>query len=99
MHRRLIGPVAALLLLALVLTLAEKRRHRAQLTAEEAQADAQASVVRLRDAVVGHERAAIVVVFGVVLFGYVLWKASRASEEEGRATAPANTDPGVNIRL
>jgi hypothetical protein len=62
-HRRLIGPIAALLLLALVLTLAEKRRHRAQLTAEEAQADASASVVRLRDAVVGHERAAIVVVF------------------------------------
>src|SRR5262245_4045229 len=82
-----VGPVALLVLLAvLTLLVVVKRKH---LTAEEAQDGAVRPVVKLRDAVVRHERAAVAFLVLVVLFGFVIWTALRAKEGEDKAMPPA----------
>jgi hypothetical protein len=81
-----IGPVALLVLLALLTLLVVKRRH---LTAEEAADDAARPVVKLWDAVVRHERAAVAFIVLVALFAFVMWTALRANEGEDKAVPPA----------
>ena len=81
-----IGPVAVLVLLALLTLLVVKRRH---LTAEEAADEAARPVVKLLDTVVRHERAAVAFIVLAALFGFVTWTALRANQGEDKAVPPA----------
>jgi hypothetical protein len=81
-----IGPVAVLVLLALLTLLVVKRRH---LTAEEAADDAARVGVKVGDTVVRDERAAVAVIVLVALFGFVTWTALRAKKGEDKAAPPA----------
>jgi hypothetical protein len=81
-----IGPVAVLVLLALLTLLVVKRRH---LTAEEAVDEAARPVVKVGDTVVRDERAAVAVIVLVALFAFVMWTALRAKEGEDKAVPPA----------
>jgi hypothetical protein len=82
-----IGPVAVLVLLALLTLLVVKRKH---LTAEEAVDEAARPAVKLWDTVVRHERAAVAFIALVALFAFVMWTALRAKEGEDKAVPPAN---------
>jgi hypothetical protein len=82
MKRRLrIGPIAVLVLLALLTLLVVKREY---LTAEEAQDDAVGVVVKLKEMVVRHEHAAVAFLALMAVFAFVTWTALRRSEEEDR---------------
>ena len=81
-----IGPVAVLVLLALLTLLVVKRRH---LTAEEAVDEAARPAVKLWDTVVRHERAAVAFIVLAALFGFVTWTALRANQGEDKAVPPA----------
>jgi len=81
-----IGPVAVLVLLALLTLLVVKRRH---LTAEEAVDEAVRPAAKLGDTVVRDERAAVAFIALVALFAFVTWTALRANEGEGKAMPPA----------
>ena len=80
-----IGPVALLLLLALLTLLVVKRKH---LTAEEAVDDAARPVVKLADTAIRHERAAVAFLALMALFAFVTWTALRANKEEDKAMPP-----------
>jgi hypothetical protein len=82
-----IGPVALLVLLALLTLLVVKRKH---LTAEEAEDDAVRTVVKLKDTVVRDEYMAGACLALLALFAFVTWIALRANEGEDKATAPAS---------
>jgi hypothetical protein len=84
--RRKIGPLALLLLLALLTLLAVKRKH---LTAEEAVDDAVRPVVKMADTVVRHERAAVALLALMALFAFVMWSALRTNEGEDKSKPPA----------
>jgi hypothetical protein len=81
-----IGPVALLVLLALLTLLVVKRKG---LTAEEAVAAAVRAVVKLQDTVVRHEHAAVAFLALMALFAFVTWTALRANEGEDKAMPPA----------
>ena len=81
-----IGPVAVLVLLALLTLLVVKRRH---LTAEEAVDEAAQPVVKVGDTVVRDERAAVAFIVLVALFAFVMWTALRDKEGEDKAVPPA----------
>ena len=82
MTRLKIGPVAVLVLLALlVLVAVYRQRH----TDEEPVG----AVVKLEERVV-HDRHATVAVVGLAaLFAFVMWTALRANEREDKAIPPA----------
>src|SRR5262245_18911246 len=80
-----IGPVALLVFLALLTLLVVKRQH---LTTEEAQDDTVRTVVKLKDTVVRHERAAVAFLALMALFAFVTWTALRANKEEDKAMPP-----------
>jgi hypothetical protein len=81
-----IGPVAVLVLLAVLTLLAVKRKH---VTAEEAVDEAVRPVVKLGDTAVRDERAAVAFIVLVALFAFVTWTALRAKEGEDKAMPPA----------
>jgi hypothetical protein len=81
-----IGPVAGLVLLALLTLLVVKRRH---LTAEEAADEAMRPAAKVGDAVVRDERAAVAFIVLVALLSFVTWTALRANEGEDKAVPPA----------
>ena len=81
-----IGPVAVLVLLALLTLLVVKRRH---LTAEEAADEAVQPVVKVGNTVVRDERAAVAFIVLVALFAFVTWTAFRANQGEDKAVPPA----------
>ena len=81
-----IGPVALLVLLALLTLLVVKRKN---LTAEEAEDDAVRAVVKVEDTVVRDEYAAVAFLALVALFAFVMWTALRAKEGEHKAVPPA----------
>ena len=70
-----IGPVAVLVLLALLTLLVVKRKH---LTAEEAEDDAVRTAVQLGDTVDRDKYAAVAIIALVALFAFVMWSALRA---------------------
>jgi hypothetical protein len=81
-----IGPVALLVLLALLTLLVVKRRH---LTAEEAADDAARVGVKLEERAFRDEYGQVAFLALVALFGFVTWTALRANEGEDKATPPA----------
>jgi hypothetical protein len=87
------GPVALLLLLALLTLLVVKRKH---LTAEESVDDAVRPVAKLADTVVRHERAAIALLALMALFAFVTWSSLRANEVEDKATPPAKEESSAS---
>ena len=76
-----IGPVALLVLLALLTFLVVKRQY---LTAEDAEDAAVRPVVKLEDTVVRDEYAAVAFMALVALFAFVTWTALRAKEGEDK---------------
>ena len=76
-----VGPIALLVLLALLTLLVVKRRH---LTAEEAEDDAVRVVVKLEHTVVRDAYAAVAFLALVALFAFVTWTALRAKEGEDK---------------
>jgi hypothetical protein len=84
--RRKIGPVALLVLLALLTLLVVKRKH---LTAEEAEGDAVRVVVKLENTVVRDGYAAVAFLTVMALFAFVMGTALRANEAEDEAMPPA----------
>jgi hypothetical protein len=81
-----IGPVAVLVLLALLTLLVVKRRH---LTAEEAADDAMRVGVKLEERAFRDEYGQVAFLALVALFGFVTWTALRAKEGEDKAAPPA----------
>jgi hypothetical protein len=81
-----IGPVALLVLLALLTLLVVKRKH---LTAEEAVDDAVRPVVKLEERVIRDERGAVAFLALMALLAFVTWTALRANEGEDKAMPPA----------
>jgi hypothetical protein len=81
-----IGPVALLVLLALLTLLVVKRKD---LTAEEAENDAVRAVVTLEDTVVRDDFAAVAFLASMALFTFVTWIALRANERADKAMPPA----------
>jgi hypothetical protein len=82
MTRLKIGPVAVLVLLALlVLVAVYRQRH----TDEEPVG----AVVKLGDRVVHDSHATVAVVVLAALFAFVMWTALRANEREDKAIPPA----------
>jgi hypothetical protein len=81
-----IGPVVLLVLVALLTLLAVKRKY---LTAEEAEADAVRTVVKVEDTVVRDRHAPIAVLALIALFGFVMWTAIQAKEGEDKPMPPA----------
>jgi hypothetical protein len=81
-----IGPVALLVLLALLTLLVVKRKH---LTAEKAEDEAVRAVVKLENTVVRDKHAAVAFLAVIALFGFVMWTALRANEGEAKAKPPA----------
>jgi hypothetical protein len=84
-NRLKIGPVALLVLLALLTVLVVKR---ANLTAEEAQDDTVRTVVKLKDLVVRHEYTAVALLALMALLAFVTWTALRGNEGQDKATPP-----------
>jgi uncharacterized membrane protein len=88
-----VGPVAVLLLLALLTYLAV---HRRVLTTEEAEGEAVGAVVTLEDTVDRDKYVAVSIVALVALLGFVAWTALRAKEgadkELPRAGEPSASD-------
>jgi hypothetical protein len=81
-----IGPVALLVLLALLTLLAVQRRG---LTAEEAEDEAVGAVVKMKHRVVRYEYATVAFLALMALLAFVTWTALRANEGEDKATPPA----------
>jgi hypothetical protein len=81
-----VGPVAVLVLLALLTILAV---HRKGLTDEQAEDEAVGAVVQLEDTVVRDRYAAVAFLALVALFAFVTWTALRANEGEDKAAPPA----------
>ena len=81
-----VGPIALLVLLALLTLLVVKRRH---LTAEEAEDDAVRVVVKLQHTVVRDRHVAVAFVALAAIFGFVTWTALRAKEGADKALPPA----------
>jgi hypothetical protein len=81
-----IGPIAVLVLLALLTVLVVKRQH---LTAEEAADDGVGTVVKVKDTVARDEFAAVAFLALIALFAFVVWTAVRAHEGKGKASPPA----------
>jgi hypothetical protein len=82
-----VGPIALLVLLALLTLLVVKRKH---LTAEEAEGDAVRVVVKLERTVVRDAYAAVAFLALMALFAFVLGTALGANEGEDKATPPAS---------
>ena len=80
-----IGPVALLVLLAVLTLLVVKRK---QLTAEEAVGEAVGVAFKLEDTVVRDKYAAVAFLGLMVLFLFVMWTALRANDREGKAMPP-----------
>ena len=80
-----IGPVALLVLLALLTLLVVKRQH---LTAEEAADDAVRAGVQLEDKVLRDEHGAVAFLAVMALFVFVTWTALRANKEADKAMPP-----------
>ena len=97
--QRRIGPVALLVLLALLTLLAVKRRH---LTAEEATDETVRSVVKVENTVRHDQYAAAALLVLITLFAFVMWTALRANRggppeaktAEPGAAADGGRDPG-----
>jgi hypothetical protein len=81
-----IGPVALLVLLALLTLLVVKRKN---LTAEEAEDDAVRPVVTLTERVDRDDFAAVALLAVIALFAFVTWTAVRSKKGEDEATPPA----------
>jgi hypothetical protein len=81
-----IGPVALLVLLALLTILVVKRKH---LTAEEAVDEAVRPVVKLEATSSRDEYAAVAILALLALFAIVTWAALRVNEGEDKAMPPA----------
>jgi hypothetical protein len=81
-----IGPVAVLVLLALLTLLVVKRRH---LTAEEAVDDAALVGVKLEERAFRDEFGQVACIALVALFAFVTWTALHAKEGEDKAVPPA----------
>jgi hypothetical protein len=80
-----IGPVALLVLLALLTLLVVKRRY---LTAEEAEDDTVRTVAKLEHPVVHDEFAAVAFLALMALFVFVTWTALRTNDGEDEAMPP-----------
>jgi hypothetical protein len=80
-----VGPVAVLVLLALLTVLVV---HRRGLTAGEAEDETVGAVAKLEDTVARDTYAAVAFVALVALFGFVTWAALRAHEGD-KAMPPA----------
>jgi hypothetical protein len=81
-----IGPIAVLVLLALLTVLVVKRQH---LTAEESADDGVRTVVKVKDTIARDEFAAVAFLALIALFAFVVWTAVRANEGKGKVTPPA----------
>jgi hypothetical protein len=81
-----IGPVALLVLLALLTFLVVKRRG---LTADEVEGDAVRVLFKVEDAVTRHEHAAVAFLAVIALFAFVMWTALRANAGEDKAVPAA----------
>jgi hypothetical protein len=81
-----IGPVALLVLLALLTLLVVKRKD---LTVEEGDDGAVRAVVKLEDTVDRDKDAAVAFLALIALFAFVMWTALRANEGEDKATPRA----------
>jgi hypothetical protein len=84
--RLTIGPVAVLVLLALLTLLVVKRKH---LTAEEAVDESVRVVVRLDERVASDKYGAVAFLALMALLAFVTWSALGANEAEDEATPPA----------
>jgi hypothetical protein len=84
--RLMIGPVAVLVVLALLTVLVVKRQH---LTAEEAGADAVQAAVKLEERVLRDRHGSVAFLALLALFGFVTWRALRANPGEDKAVPPA----------
>jgi hypothetical protein len=80
-----IGPVALLVLLALLTFLVVKRKH---MTEEEAEAGAVRTAVEVERMAVRDEHAVVAFVVLIALFGFLTWAAMRAHEREDEAMPP-----------
>ena len=80
------GPVAVLVLLALLTLLVVKRQH---LTAEEAVDDAALVGVKLEERAFRDVFGQVACIALVALLGFVMWTALRAKEGEEKAVPPA----------
>ena len=81
-----IGPVALLVVLALLTLLVI---HRKGLTAKEAEDEAVGAAVKLEDTVDRDAYAAVAFLALMALFAFVTWTALRAHEGEDEAMPPA----------
>jgi hypothetical protein len=81
-----IGPVALLVVLALLTVLVV---HRKGLTAKEAEDEAVGAVVKLEDTVARDRYVAVAFLTLVALFAFVTWTALRAKEGEDKTMPPA----------
>ena len=90
------GPVALLVLLALLTFLVVKRRY---LTAEGAGDAAVGTVVKLGDTVYRDEYATVAFIALVALFAFVTWTALRANEGEDKAMPPGGESSGSNTTV
>jgi len=79
-----IGPVAVLVLLALLTILAV---HRKGLTAAEAETEAVGTVVKVEDMAVRDEFATVAFLALLALFAFVTWTALRTNKAEDRLTS------------
>ena len=85
--RRLnVGPVAVLVLLALLTYL---RVHRRGLTEKEAEDEAVGAVVKLKDMVIYDRYAPVAFLTLVAMFAFVAWTILRANEGEDKSMPPA----------
>jgi hypothetical protein len=85
-----IGPVALLVVLALLTLLVVKRKG---VTAEEAEGDVVWTVVKVERAIDRDDFSAVAFLALVALFAFVTWTALRANEGEGKATPPGPGGP------
>jgi hypothetical protein len=81
-----VGPVAVLVLLALLAVLVV---HRRGLTAGQAEGEVVGTAAQLEDAVARDQYAAVAFVALVAVFGFVTWAALRARKGAGQAMPPA----------
>jgi hypothetical protein len=89
-----VGPVAVLVLLALLLLLAV---HRNGLTTKEAEDETVGTVISVKDRAERDRHVAVVVISLIALFAFLMWAALRANKGDDKAMPPAN-EPSTSDR-
>jgi hypothetical protein len=84
--QRRIGPVALLVLLALLALLVVKRRY---LTVEEATDETVRAVVKVENTLFHDQDAVVILLALITMFAFVTWTVLRANRGEDQALPPA----------